>query len=129
MKLESTKIGIIGLGYVGLPLAIEFSKKFSVIGFDINEERIKELKNGKDYTNEADESDLKKAKNLSFSSDIKKLKNCNFYIITVPTPIKKNNQPNLAPLIQASNTVASILKKNDIVVYESTVYPGATEED
>ena len=129
MKLESTKIGIIGLGYVGLPLAIEFSKKFSVIGFDINEERIKELKNGKDYTNEVDESDLKKVKNLSFSSDIKKLKNCNFYIITVPTPIKKNNQPNLAPLIQASNTVASILKKNDIVVYESTVYPGATEED
>jgi nucleotide sugar dehydrogenase len=129
MKLQSTKIGIIGLGYVGLPLAIEFSKKFSVTGFDINEERIKELKNGKDYTNETDESDLKKAKNISFSSDVKKLKNCNFYIITVPTPIKKNNQPNLAPLIQASHTVASILKKNDIVVYESTVYPGATEED
>ena len=129
MKLQSTKIGIIGLGYVGLPLAIEFSKKFNVVGFDINDVRIQDLKNGLDLTNEVDESDLKKAKNLEFSSDIDALRACNFYIITVPTPININNQPNLRPLISASNTVAKILKKNDIVVYESTVYPGATEED
>ncbi len=129
MKLQSTKIGIIGLGYVGLPLAIEFSKKFNVVGFDVNDVRIQDLKNGLDLTNEVDESDLKTAKNLVFSSDIDALRACNFYIITVPTPISINNQPNLGPLISASNTVAKILKKNDIVVYESTVYPGATEED
>ncbi len=129
MKLQSTKIGIIGLGYVGLPLAIEFSKKFNVVGFDINNVRIQDLKNGVDLTNEVDGSDLKKAKNLIFSSDIDALRICNFYIITVPTPINKNNQPNLRPLISASNTVAKILKKNDVVVYESTVYPGATEDD
>ena len=129
MKLQSTKIGIIGLGYVGLPLAIEFSKKFNVVGFDINDVRIQDLKNGVDLTNEVDESDLKKSKNLVFSSEIDALRACNFYIITVPTPIDINNQPNLRPLISASNTVAKILKKNDIVVYESTVYPGATEED
>ncbi len=129
MKLQSTKIGIIGLGYVGLPLAIEFSKKFNVVGFDVNDVRIQDLKNGLDLTNEVDESDLKTAKNLVFSSDIDALRTCNFYIITVPTPISINNQPNLGPLISASNTVAKILKKNDIVVYESTVYPGATEED
>ena len=126
MKLQSTKIGIIGLGYVGLPLAIEFSKKFNVVGFDVNDVRIQDLENGLDLTNEVDESDLKKAKNLVFSSDIDALRVCNFYIITVPTPININNQPNLRPLISASNTVAKILKKNDIVVYESTVYPGAT---
>ncbi len=129
MKLQSTKIGIIGLGYVGLPLAIEFNKKFNVVGFDVNDVRIQDLKNGLDLTNEVDESDLKKAKNLEFSSDIDALRACNFYIITVPTPININNQPNLRPLISASNTVAKILKKNDIVVYESTVYPGATEEE
>ncbi len=129
MNLKSTKIGIIGLGYVGLPLAIEFSKKFSVVGFDINKNRIAELKKGFDFTNEVEELNIKKAKNISFSSEIKSLKNCNFYVITVPTPIKKNKEPDLGPLIKATKLVAPLIEKGNIVVYESTVYPGATEED
>ncbi|MDB9907966.1 Vi polysaccharide biosynthesis UDP-N-acetylglucosamine C-6 dehydrogenase TviB [Gammaproteobacteria bacterium] len=129
MKLQSTKIGVIGLGYVGLPLAIEFSYKFPVIGFDININRIADLSNGLDSTNEVDTANLKKANNIVFTSDMNALKDCNFYIVTVPTPINKNKRPDLGPLIKASNLIASFLKKGDVVVYESTVYPGATEED
>ncbi len=129
MKLQSTKIGIIGLGYVGLPLAIEFSYKFPVIGFDINTNRISDLNNGVDSTNEVETKNLKKANNIIFTSDADALKDCNFYIVTVPTPINKNKRPDLGPLIKASKLIASLLKKGDVVVYESTVYPGATEED
>ena len=129
MRIESTKICVIGLGYVGLPLALEFSKKFPVVGFDINEGRINDLNKGIDLTNEAKSSELKKAKNILFSSDIQALRDCNFFIITVPTPITQSKKPDLGPLLRASNLVASVLKKGDVVVYESTVYPGATEED
>ena len=122
-------IAVIGLGYVGLPLAVEFGKKFNTIGFDINEERIKELKNGYDRTLEVDEANLKSAHQLSFASDINDLKASNFFIVTVPTPIDKNRRPDLTPLKKASETVGKALKKGDIVVYESTVYPGCTEED
>ena len=129
MNLSNTRIGIIGLGYVGLPLALEFSKEFPVIGFDISVNRITDLQSGHDFTNEVYKSDLVEANNITFSSDSLDLKDCNFYIVTVPTPIKKNNKPDLGPLLSASNLVAKLLKKDDVVVYESTVYPGATEED
>jgi UDP-N-acetyl-D-glucosamine/UDP-N-acetyl-D-galactosamine dehydrogenase len=128
MDLEDLKIGVIGLGYVGLPLAVEFSKKFLTVGFDINSSRIIDLKKNIDATLEVTSLDLKNAIDLSFTNDIKILKECNFYIITVPTPINQANQPDLDPLVSASNLVGEILKPGDIVVYESTVYPGATEE-
>ncbi|MFD1629025.1 nucleotide sugar dehydrogenase [Pseudopedobacter beijingensis] len=129
--MNNYKIAIIGLGYVGLPLALEFSKKYSVIGFDIDIDRIDELKGGKDRTREADLKDLEGAiaNGISFSSDQNDLNNCNIFIVTVPTPINEFNSPNLAPLLQASEMLGKILKKGDIVVYESTVYPGCTEED
>jgi UDP-N-acetyl-D-galactosamine dehydrogenase len=138
MQLENKKIAIIGLGYVGLPLAIEFGKKYRVIGFDINRNRIHELSEGKDKTNEADLDGLKLAMGLrnfednlglEFSSDIDQLKICNIFIVTVPTPIDKFKAPDLTPLLKASEMIASVLKKGDIVIYESTVYPGCTEED
>ena len=129
MKLQNTKIGIIGLGYVGLPLALEFSTKFPVVGFDINAKRITDLIEGKDFTNEVEISTLKKVTNIEFSTDVISLQDCNVYIVTVPTPINANNRPNLDPLISASKIVGSILEKGDVVIYESTVYPGATEED
>lgn len=122
------RIGIIGLGYVGLPLAVEFGKVMDVIGFDINEERIKELRDGFDRTREVESEDLKAAKHLSFSADLKDLSNVSFFIVTVPTPVDEARKPDLRPLIGASKTVGKVLKKNDIVIYESTVYPGCTEE-
>ena len=129
MKIVDLKIAIIGLGYVGLPLAVAFSKKFKVVGFDINQQRIQELEKGHDHTLEVEDHLLSSAvNNLSYSSNIKDIKDCSIYIITVPTPIDKANRPNLAPLIEASKTVGTILSKNDIVIYESTVYPGATED-
>ena len=128
LKLDEIKIGIIGLGYVGLPLAVEFSKKYSVVGFDTNTKRIQELMSGVDSTLELNDAELKKAKFLDFTSEIKGLLNCNCYIVTVPTPITKSKQPDLNPLINASKAIASVLSKGNIVVYESTVYPGATEE-
>ncbi len=129
MKIVDLKIAIIGLGYVGLPLAVAFSKKFKVVGFDINQQRIQELEKGHDHTLEVEDHLLSSvADNLSYSSNIKDIKDCNIYIITVPTPIDKANRPNLTPLIEASKTVGTILSKNDIVIYESTVYPGATED-
>ncbi|MCT7592493.1 Vi polysaccharide biosynthesis UDP-N-acetylglucosamine C-6 dehydrogenase TviB [Aliarcobacter butzleri] len=126
-----SKICVIGLGYVGLPLAHAFSTKYEVVGFDISKWRIDELSSGYDRTLELTESQVKEAiKNgMKFSLDINDIKDCNIYIVTVPTPIDKNKRPDLTPLIKASETVGKVLKKGDIVIYESTVYPGATEED
>jgi len=122
-------ISVIGLGYVGLPLAVAFAKKFDVIGFDINQMRIQELEKGHDSTFEIDDHSLSSvANNLSYSSTISDTKDCNIYIITVQTPIDKDNKPDLIPLIEASKIVGTVLSKNDIVIYESTVYPGATED-
>ena len=125
------KIGIIGLGYVGLPLAVEFSNKYKTIGYDINEKRINELNNAVDNTLEVSTENLCKAlsNKLFLTSKIDDLIHCNFYIITVPTPTNKNNSPDLRPLLNATKSIGNILKKGDIVVYESTVYPGCTEED
>lgn len=126
--MKDYKIGIIGLGYVGLPLLCAFSKKFKVVGFDINKERVKELKKGIDRTKEVGSKDLLN-KNITYTSNEKELKDVNVYIITVPTPIDKHKNPDLSFLKSASITVGKFLKKNDIVVYESTVYPGLTEEE
>jgi len=123
------KIAIIGLGYVGLPLAVEFGKKYTTVGYDINENRIKELRNGVDKTNEVTKAQINKSSNLVFSSDIKSIAECNIYIISVPTPINQNNSPNLSILLNATSLVGNVLKKNDIVIFESTVYPGCTEDD
>ena len=128
MNLESTRIAIIGLGYVGLPLAVEFGKQFDTLGFDISAQRIKELRNGQDRTLETTPEELKHATRLQFSTDAAALSACNVFIVTVPTPIDKANRPNLTPLVKASETVGRVLKAGDIVIYESTVYPGATEE-
>lgn len=122
------KIAVVGLGYVGLPVAVAFGKQQQVVGFDINETRINELKNGYDRTNEVNDEDLKKS-NIKFTNEPEELSKADFIIVAVPTPINKNNQPDLTPLIKASETVGKALTKDTIVVYESTVYPGATEED
>ena len=128
MKKVETKITIIGLGYVGLPLALEFCKYFSVVGFDINETRVKELKRGKDTTNEVTNSSFYKNKSLSFTSNTKDLNDSEYYIITVPTPVNKNNDPDLKLLKAAAKTVGSVISKRAIVILESTVYPGVTED-
>lgn len=127
--IDEVKIAIIGLGYVGLPLAVEFGKSRQVVGFDVNKKRILELKNGVDVNLETTEEELREARYLKFTSEIEKIKECNFYIITVPTPINTYKQPDLTPLIKASETVGTVLNRGDIVVYESTVYPGCTEEE
>ena len=135
--MKKDKIAIIGLGYVGLPLARLFATKFSVLGFDINSDRISELMSGIDSTLEVDNETLQsvlvdddsESNGLFCTNQLDKIKDCNYYIITVPTPVDKNNRPILTPLIKASETIGAVLKKGDIVVYESTVYPGATEED
>jgi UDP-N-acetyl-D-galactosamine dehydrogenase len=129
MNLQDIKLSIIGLGYVGLPLAVEFGKKRPVVGFDINQKRINELKAGHDFTLETEPEELQAAAQLSFSTQLEDLRACNCYIITVPTPIDEHKQPDLTPLIKASETVGKVLKRGDIVIYESTVYPGCTEED
>ena len=132
---KDTKIAIIGLGYVGLPLAVEFAKKYRVIGFDINENRVDELSEGIDNTLEVDKEKLlsvlgqKELYGLCFSSITKKLEECNIFIVTVPTPIDKNNRPILKPLLSASEMIGSVLNQGDIVIYESTVYPGVTEDE
>lgn len=122
------KIAVVGLGYVGLPVAVTFGKKHEVIGFDINDRRINELKENYDRTNEVTTEDLKET-NINFTSKSEDLKAADFIIVAVPTPIDKNNKPDLTPLLKASETVGKELTKDTIVVYESTVYPGATEED
>lgn len=126
--LTDLKIGIIGLGYVGLPLAVEFGKKYSVVGFDINQQRVAELNAGKDKTLEVSDEELVDLNCLSFSCHKEDIADCNVYVITVPTPIDESNTPDLAPLRKASELVGEFIKKGDVVIYESTVYPGATEE-
>ena len=127
--MKSLKIGVIGLGYVGLPLSVEFGKKYSTLGFDVNTTRIKELTSGIDRTLEVDQFEIHSAINLRFSDTIEDLSTCNVFIVTVPTPINSNKQPDLSPLLKATETIGSVLKHGDIVIYESTVYPGATEDD
>ncbi|KCV07711.1 Vi polysaccharide biosynthesis UDP-N-acetylglucosamine C-6 dehydrogenase TviB [Bordetella holmesii] len=123
------QLAIVGLGYVGLPLAVEFGKKLSVVGFDINARRIDELRRGHDHTLEVDDKELAEAKHLSYTTDHAELGQANVFIVTVPTPIDEYKQPDLTPLVKASETIGAVLKRGDIVIYESTVYPGATEED
>lgn len=122
------RIGIIGLGYVGLPLAVEFGKKMTVVGFDINQERIEELRNGHDRTREVEKKELESSTHLTFSADIDDLRSVNYFIVTVPTPVDEFKKPDLKPLESASKTVGSVLKKGSTVIFESTVYPGCTEE-
>ncbi|MDW8432520.1 MAG: nucleotide sugar dehydrogenase [Flavobacteriales bacterium] len=134
---ENVRIGIIGLGYVGLPLAVEFAKKYPVVGFDIKPERVKELNEARDSTLEVDEAELRSVvrpsapdvRGLFCTTDLENLRPCNYYIVTVPTPTDRHNRPDLTPLYKASETVGKVLKKGDIVIYESTVYPGVTEEE
>ncbi|MDW1964766.1 Vi polysaccharide biosynthesis UDP-N-acetylglucosamine C-6 dehydrogenase TviB [Vibrio sp. 431] len=128
-SLENARVGIIGLGYVGLPLAVEFGKKSPTIGFDINQARIDELSAGRDSTLECSDNELAEAKYLFYTSSLQELKECNVYIVTVPTPIDEHKQPDLTPLIKASEALGTVVNQGDIIVYESTVYPGATEED
>ena len=128
LQLSDLKIAIIGLGYVGLPLAVEFGKQLPVVGFDIQQKRIQELKSGQDHTLEVSPEELKQAMQLNFSANLDDLRSCNFFIVTVPPPIDEFKQPDLTPLIKASTSIGKVLKKGDVVVYESTVYPGATEE-
>lgn len=129
MDINNIKIAILGLGYVGLPLAVEFSKKYSVLGFDINEARVSELRSGTDSTLEVSEIELAEAERLVFSSSVENLKRCNVYIVTVPTPIDEYKHPDLTPLVKASEMLGGVINSGDVIIYESTVYPGATEED
>lgn len=126
--LDNVNIGIIGLGYVGLPLAVEFGKKFNTVGFDINQARVIELNNGIDSTLECSSEELQEANTLTYSTNVDELKACNVYIVTVPTPIDDHKQPDLTPLIKASEMLGKVVAKGDTIIYESTVYPGATEE-
>jgi UDP-N-acetyl-D-galactosamine dehydrogenase len=128
MNIKDLKIAIIGLGYVGLPLAVEFGKKYQTVGFDISQLRVNELKRGKDSTLEVSAAELAEITNLSYSNDVDDLQNSNIYIVTVPTPIDMHKQPDLTPLIKASEMLGSVVSKGDVIIYESTVYPGATEE-
>ena len=125
---DKFQIAIVGLGYVGLPLAIEFAKKYSVIGYDINQSRVSDLQKSFDKTLEVEKSELLEAKSLAFTSDLDEIRNCNIYIIGVPTPVNNKKEPDFKNLCLASEAIGSILNPGDIVIYESTVYPGATEE-
>ncbi|EIY4754476.1 Vi polysaccharide biosynthesis UDP-N-acetylglucosamine C-6 dehydrogenase TviB [Vibrio cholerae] len=127
--LEDAKVGIIGLGYVGLPLAIEFGKQRQTIGFDINQARINELSAGHDRTLECSDTELADATNLIYTTSLDVLRECNVFIVTVPTPIDQHKQPDLTPLFRASETLGKVIKQGDVIIYESTVYPGATEDD
>ena len=128
IELKDVKISVIGLGYVGLPLAIQFNKFFKVIGFDKNLNRIKELRRAFDRTNEVSQNDISNARNLTFESKLSGIKDSNVYIVTVPTPVDKNKNPDLEPLKEATYSISRYLNKDNIVIYESTVYPGCTEE-
>jgi len=128
METKNIKLAIIGLGYVGLPLAVEFGRKRSVVGFDINAKRVEELKDGLDHTLEMTTQEIKSAQNLTFTADPQALSSCNCFIVTVPTPVDSHKRPDMQPLISASRTIGQVLKRGDIVIYESTVYPGATED-
>ncbi|WPP53302.1 Vi polysaccharide biosynthesis UDP-N-acetylglucosamine C-6 dehydrogenase TviB [Catalinimonas niigatensis] len=128
-SITNQRLAIIGLGYVGLPLAVEFGKEYQVVGFDVNHKRIQELREGKDNTDEVESEDFNQATGLTFTDHVADIKDCNIFIVTVPTPIDQFKKPDLTPLRKASETIGKVLKKNDIVIYESTVYPGCTEED
>jgi UDP-N-acetyl-D-glucosamine/UDP-N-acetyl-D-galactosamine dehydrogenase len=128
MKVKGSKIAVIGLGYVGLPLAVEFGKKYQTLGFDISQKRINELNAGRDFTLEVSQSELASAAMLDFSDNLHDLKDCNIFIVTVPTPIDTHKQPDLSHLIQVSQMLGKVIGRGDIIIYESTVYPGATEE-
>ncbi|HEU5468943.1 MAG TPA: nucleotide sugar dehydrogenase, partial [Steroidobacteraceae bacterium] len=128
LSLRNCRIGVIGLGYVGLPLAVEFGKRYETVGFDINPSRIAELKRGRDRTLEVEAPELRAAKRLRFTSELRDLRPCRVYVVTVPTPIDADKRPDLGPLEAASETVGKVLKRGDIVIYESTVFPGCTEE-
>ena len=128
MSLKGINLGIVGLGYVGLPLAVEFGSKMEVIGYDTNKERIEELEKGEDRTLEVSSAVLRDASSLIFTNTLEDLSECNCFIITVPTPIDEENKPDFNPLLSATKAIGSILKVNDLVIYESTVYPGATED-
>ncbi len=127
-NLESTRIAVIGLGYVGLPLAVEFGKRYDTVGYDIRQSRVAELRDGRDSTLEVSAEELAASPRLAFTSEIEAIRGCNVYIVTVPTPIDAAKRPDLTPLVKASQAIGSVLKKGDVVVYESTVYPGCTEE-
>ncbi|MBT8149980.1 MAG: Vi polysaccharide biosynthesis UDP-N-acetylglucosamine C-6 dehydrogenase TviB, partial [Gammaproteobacteria bacterium] len=129
IKLSEAKIGIIGLGYVGLPLAVEFGKQYPTVGYDISQKRIDALNMGNDATLEVSADELSAANLLSFSSDKKELQACNVYIVTVPTPIDASKKPDLSPLKSASKMLGAVIKPGDVVIYESTVFPGCTEEE
>lgn len=129
ITLDNAKIGILGLGYVGLPLAVEFGKKFETIGFDVKADRVEELISGQDSTLEVEPDELATATKLSYTANKDDLKSCNVYVVTVPTPIDKYKKPDLSPLIGASRMLGDVISKGDVIIYESTVYPGATEED
>ncbi|MFC4277071.1 Vi polysaccharide biosynthesis UDP-N-acetylglucosamine C-6 dehydrogenase TviB [Achromobacter aloeverae] len=129
LRIQDVKLAVVGLGYVGLPLAVEFGKRRTVIGFDINRRRIDELQRGHDHTLEVDDQELASAAGLAYTDDRARLAEANVFIVTVPTPIDAYKQPDLTPLVRASETIGAVLKRGDIVIYESTVYPGATEED
>ena len=126
--LEDTKVAIVGLGYVGLPLAVEFGKRYATVGFDIRATRVQELRGGHDHTLEVDAAELGSARRLQFSAQLEDIRGCNVYIVTVPTPIDTAKRPDLTPLVKASESLGQVLKRGDTVVYESTVYPGCTEE-
>ncbi|HNB89366.1 MAG TPA: nucleotide sugar dehydrogenase, partial [Plasticicumulans sp.] len=128
MDLSNVRIGLIGLGYVGLPLAVEFGKHYPTVGFDIKADRVAELQAGRDSTLEVEAEELVLADQLSYTSALEDIRACNVYIVTVPTPIDAAKRPDLTPLVKASETLGKVLKRGDVVVYESTVYPGATEE-
>lgn len=128
-KLSESKLAIVGLGYVGLPLAVEFGKKFPTIGFDINPRRIGELKSGRDGTLELTSEEMQEATQISYTDNLCDLKQCNVFVVTVPTPVDKHTRPDLLPLIKVSEALGKVIKKGDVVIYESTVYPGGTEED
>lgn len=129
LSLDDARVAVVGLGYVGLPLAVEFGKKYQTIGFDINTGRVAELQKGHDHTLEVDSDELAQAEQLRYTSELEVLKQSNIFIVTVPTPIDEHRQPDLEPLRKASESLGKVIKRGDIVIYESTVYPGATEED
>ncbi|MBP7616752.1 MAG: nucleotide sugar dehydrogenase, partial [Steroidobacteraceae bacterium] len=129
VSLRKCRIGVVGLGYVGLPLAVEFGKHYETVGFDIKPERIAELSKGRDSTLEVSRAELKASHRLSFTSELAALRKCRVFIVTVPTPIDNYKRPDLTPLVKASETLGKALKKGDVVIYESTVYPGCTEEE
>ena len=123
-NLRNLKVAVVGLGYVGLPLAVEFGKRFNTVGFDIKPDRVDELRKGHDSTLEVDSDELKEASKLSYTTKLADLKSCKVFIVTVPTPIDEYKRPDLTPLVKSSESVGQVLKKGDVVVYESTVYPG-----